>query len=335
MTDTTFDHIDDAGDAFLKLFADKGAETLPENEDEEKKEQTTEEPEGSTEDAEKPSEDETEETSDTDEETNDEQETEKPKAKEALDDTAIVKVKVGDKDHEVKVSELKRLYGQEAALTNKSMEVANQRKEIESLGAKHVAASEMLLNKALERFTPYQGIDWAIAVKELPIEQYKALRESAQQAYSEVEFLKTGLDGYMAQVTAHRSNELINEAKATLKELGDPDKGIPGFNQKVYEDMRTFAMSNGIPEAMINNMVSAPALRILHMAMSFANGKKTVTTAKPVTKGAPKVILKSKNSSEQTRAVTQAKSTALSKLQSSGSVDDAEAAFLERFADKD
>jgi hypothetical protein len=53
----------------------------------------------------------------------------KPSKKYADDnDDTYVKVKVGDKEEEVKVNDLKRLYGQEASLTRKSQEVAEIRK---------------------------------------------------------------------------------------------------------------------------------------------------------------------------------------------------------------
>src|SRR5262245_23738397 len=82
------------------------------------------------EDAEEPSEDDEESEGGEDDE-NDADEDDKPKRKFADDsDETYVKVKEGDTEHEVKVSDLKRLFGQEAALTRRSQEVAAERETV-------------------------------------------------------------------------------------------------------------------------------------------------------------------------------------------------------------
>jgi hypothetical protein len=326
----------------MNLFAERDAELKAELSGDEEKDKTEEEKHSPQETEEKPedteesSEGDTEETEEQDEETtDDDQESEdEPKAK-VREDNDIVKVKVGDQEHDVKVSDLKRLYGQEKALTQRSMEVSNRRKELDNEGAKYVAGSEALLNRAVERFKPYENIDWALAVKELDTETYKSLRAGAQAAWEDVNFYKNELDGYMSHVGQQRHNHLVEEAKATLKELSDPDKGIKGFNEKIYGDMRKFAVGKGIPQDMMDTLVSAPALRIIHMAMMFEKGQGKTIVTKPTAKS-PKTILKSKNAPGQVKSVMKPQAgQAMKNLKTSGREQDAANAFLERWGTRD
>src|SRR5262249_47659052 len=114
--------IDSAADAFLasfKLPAD--AENQPSDEETRKKPSE-----------EQPEPEQTEEGSDASpeqtEEGAEEGETEKAPKRKYAEEDAYAKVKVGDQELEVSVKDLKRLHGQEAALTRRSQEVAAERK---------------------------------------------------------------------------------------------------------------------------------------------------------------------------------------------------------------
>lgn len=327
---------DDGADAFLELWK-KGAETQPPgNEDEEDNTESadveddeTEEP-GDDQETEE-SEDETEE-EETDEEESDEEDEGEEKPKKVLADDAVTKFKVDGKDVEVPVSKLQRLYGQEAALTRKSQEVATKRKELEDQGATYVAASETMLNRARERFTQYEKIDWLVAAKELNGEELQALRGEAQKAYADVQFYEKELGTFMQGVHQARHTSLIAEAKATLTALQDPKSGIKGFTQKTYEDMRGFAINHGVPKEVMDNLVSEPILRMLHKAMLFDRGQKAVTKTKDLK---PKKIVKGKVNGDTSRTgFTQKKTTkALEALKRTGSQDAATDAFLASFMD--
>jgi hypothetical protein len=322
---------DTGADAFLSLWSDKDASLKPsEDGDEEPKKKRTppEETEDNSDDADRPSEEETEEDEGEAEEDTETSETEKPKAK-ALEDDAVVKVKVDNEDREVKVADLKRLYGQEAALTRKGQEVAATRKQLEDQGARHVAAAEAMLDRAREKVKPFENVDWVQAVVKLAPEEYQALRQSAQDAWADVQFYQQGLDGYMNQVNQTRQQELINEAKQSIKELSDPETGIKGFNKDVYNEMRSFAVSRGVPQAMVDQIVSAPALRIIHMAMLYEKGQKAAT---PKVVKTPTKIMKAASTPEGRKVVKKGDKTAFERLKKTGHSDDAEAAFLEMFS---
>src|SRR5512139_3659998 len=155
---------DDSGvDEFLKsflppdAFKKKPSEGTPESNDEETKpEETTEDDKTS---------DESPEETESDESSKDDEKAEKRTY--ADDEGTYVKVKVGDTEHEVPVKDLKRLFGQEASLTQKSQQVADERKQVEAELAKNTAATQALLERAKARFEPYSKVDFLLAAQQL------------------------------------------------------------------------------------------------------------------------------------------------------------------------
>jgi hypothetical protein len=320
-------------DAFLDLWKKGAPEELPGNEDEEDQSESDEEDSEESEDSGDDQED--EETDDDTESEDDDQEEdqeEDDKPRKVLKDDAVTRFKVDGKEVEVPVSKLQRLYGQEAALTRKSQEVAETRKKLEDQGASYVAASEVMLQRARERFEPYAKIDWFTASKDLSGEEFNALRSEAQKAYSDVQFYEKELGTFMQNVHQQRHTALVAEAKATLTALQDPKTGIKGFDQKVYEDMQGFAINHGVPKEVMDNLVSEPILRILHKAMLYERGQKVVTKPKDLK---AKKIIKSKVNSDTARSGLTPKKTAkaLEVLKKTGTQDAATEAFLASFMD--
>lgn len=330
---------DEAADALLKLWEDDDAQDEPsdEPEDEDNEDLSTDEDESDEDSAQDDELDESDEEDESDEDEEDDEddtdEDDKRKRK-VLKDDAVVKVKVGDTEEEVPVSKLTRLYGQEKALTQKSMEVAERRKELETLGERHVAASEALLERAQKRFEPFAKIDWNLAAQELEKDEYLALRTEAQKAYEDLKFLEQDVDSYVTEVRKQRDIERFNTAKQTIKALSDPKTGIPGFNQKLYGEILNYAVSQGMPQEAVASIVDEAPLRFLHKAMLYDKGAKAVT--KKVEKKNKKIV-KSKAAPEVSRpAFTKSKDKdALARLKRTGSGDDAAAALLARWAGSD
>jgi hypothetical protein len=335
--DVTEDFEDNGVDAFLKLLdAEKPSE-------EEHKEGETEEAEasedteadtdanendGESEDGESSSED-TEET---------EGEAEETKAKKYADDEGTyVKVKVGEEEHEVAVKDLKRLFGQEASLTKKSQEVAERTKVAELSQAKSLAALDVMVKRAQEAANPYRNVNWASLMKDPTVsaEDVGALQEAARAAFENETFLTTQLDGFMQEVQAQQHAAQAEAAKACIQALTD-DKSptyIKGWDQKLYDDMRSFAVSVGANKDMVNSLADPAALKLIHMAMQFHKGQQKVVTQK-VNK-APKKIVKSSTTSTQpsqdtNRAVGRQKAVANQK-KAGGSMKATEDAFMSLF----
>lgn len=324
--------VDDAAEAILSRWevkdADEDAEELSEESDD-TEEQDDDDDSETDEDATEPSEDDEEEDDDdsSDEDDEDSDEDDEPKAKKTLDDNAVVKVKVGDEELDVSVKDLKRLYGQEAALTRKSQAVAAKAKEAEENSTLYATALNGLLQRARERAAPFAKIDYLVATKELSTDELTALRSEAQRHFEEVEFLEQELGAVMAQSREQSQRALYQQAQECVRVLKDE---IPGWSEKLYDNLRGFAVTQGFDRQVINNLTDPVAFKLLHQAYLYNKGQKAVTSKKVKS---PKKIVKSTTAPSVTKDTVGKRGVdkALDRARRSGSVDDAASAFLAKW----
>lgn len=258
-----------------------------------------------------------------------------PELKYADEDT-YAKVKVGDEELAVPLKDLTRLYGQEQALTRKSMEVAEQRKKVDAELAVNVQAHNQLLERAKARWEPYSKVDFLLAAKELSAEDYTSLRTAAQAAYEDMQFLTTGLNQTIQAAQQRQQEALVTQAKDALKVLAGPadQGGIEGWNEQKYDTIREFAYSAGLDKQIVDNLVNPVAIKLLHDAMLFRRGQSKVVVTRKVNKTPTKVI-KTKQPAETGTPDKSKATNAAKRLRSTGSSDDAAELFLARWAERD
>jgi hypothetical protein len=287
----------DAEQAFLDRWTEEDSpkETSEKPEVKQESEPVEEEDTESTEETEESSEDETDpedDQSETEEETEEEsEESQEEKSKKTLDDEDEVEIKVNDEVKKVSVKELKRLWGQEAALTRKSQEVAAKRKEVEQTEAKYAASLQKLYEKAASRWEPYSKIDMLVASKQLDAEQFTALRQEAQAAFEEFRFISEEADQFVKQTEVVRQEQMKVAAQEAVKVLKE---AIPNWNSQLYDNIREYAISNGMPPEVVNNLVDPVAIQLIHKARLFDESKKIATQKKVNT---PKKVVKTTNAS--------------------------------------
>jgi hypothetical protein len=287
----------DAEQAFLDRWTEEDSpeETSEKPEVKQESEPVEEEDTESTEETEESSEDETDpedDQSETEEETEEEsEESQEEKSKKTLDDEDEVEIKVNDEVKKVSVKELKRLWGQEAALTRKSQEVAAKRKEVEQTEAKYAASLQKLYEKAASRWEPYSKIDMLVASKQLDADQFTALRQEAQAAYEEFRFISEEADQFVKQTEVARQEQMKVAAQEAVKVLKE---AIPNWNSQLYDNIREYAISNGMPPEVVNNLVDPVAIQLIHKARLFDESKKIATQKKVNT---PKKVVKTTNAS--------------------------------------
>jgi hypothetical protein len=239
---------------------------------------------------------------------------------------AEVEVVVDGETHKVSVDSLKRLYGQEAALTRKSQEVSDLRKSAQLSEQKYAAAMGKMVEKAQEAWKPYADIDWLVAPQNMSTEDFTALRSDAKEAYENLQFLTSESDTYMQdrqkEWEATNATQFQEAAAAAHAVLSDPEKGIPGWSKETYDGIRSFAQSEGMPVEAINSVIDPVALKILWKASQFATGKK-VATAKTA-KAVAKKVVKTKG-----KGIRPKGTKAMSQLAKTGSFDDAVRALEE------
>lgn len=206
---------------------------------------------------------------------------------EITDDTEI-EVLVDGKSHQVSLSNLKRLYGQEASLTRKSQETATQRKQAEEqLGKTNLVLSKML-ERAEAKYKPYSEVDMLVASKSLGDEDFAQLRKEANDAETELKFLKEEADALYKDTQAQQQQKLQQAATEAVKVL---QNDIPDWSNNLYNDIRTYAISEGLGEADVNSYVDPVVIKILNKARLYDQAKKVSTTKKKAT---AKKILRAK-----------------------------------------
>lgn len=246
-------------------------------------------------------------------------------------DDAEIEIKVGDEVKKATLKDLKRLYGQEASLTQKSQKVAEAQRAAEAIHARANAGLGAMLQKAQERAQPYQEMDWLVLSQRMGTEDFQALRADASAAQADLTFLQSELDGV---VKAQRDEALKanhTAAQECIKVLTDPTTGIKDFSQPVYNEMMKFASDNGLPEAV--QIVSPGALKILHMAMQYAKSQSTqAAAAVKATKAVQQAtrVLKPSTQNQSTTSASAKAKDAMRALRTSGSAEDAANAFFVR-----
>ena len=246
-------------------------------------------------------------------------------ALEAADDH-VVKVTIDGEERKVKVKDLKRLYGQEASLTRKSQEVAAAKTKAEETGAKYVAATGKLLEKANTRYAPYAQVDWQIAQKTLSNEEFVALRTEAVAAYQDIQFLNTEVNTVIQADTAARDVERMEQAKEAIGVL---EKDIPNFGPDMYRSICDYAVTTGLSRESVSNIVDPAVLKIINQARLYSQAKSKALSKKSAASPARVLKTSGKNSSGNPRSSSSAEMKA---LRNSGSTQDAANAFLARWA---
>lgn len=336
------DGTDTGADEFFKRMvqdAEQPSEEPDEDEEEQSEADDTEEPEDDSEDTPPEDEEEPEDTEgeqdENDEEPEEPEADEKPTKVIEASDEAVVKIKIDGQEVTASVKDLKRLYGQEASLTRKSQEAAETKKRAEEVAVKHVTGLEKLLERAKEQAAPYANINFLALTKDPNVspEELTALSDAANRAFDNVRYLEQELDGVVRKATEERQQQMMVAAREAIKTLTDPKTGIPGWNEQMYNDIRKFAVSTGMNEQIVNEMVDPVAFKILHMAMQYQKGKTAITKTKKIDK-TPKRIIKGTPDEVVKKAKGDPRKEVFKRLKSTGSVDDAADAFMAQWGDE-
>lgn len=208
-----------------------------------------------------------------------------------MSDDAEVEILVDGETHRASVAELKRLYGQEASLTRKSQQVATQRKEAEQAIQKSDALFQAMLQKAEEQYEPYSKVDMLLASKTMDAEDFAALRKEAQAAYENVAFLREEADKFYGEIQQQQRAAHQQAAKEAVKVLQET---IPDWSNELYSDIRSYAVSQGLPEDQVNNYVDPIVIQLLNKARLYDQGKRVATVKKKT--ATQKKVLRSQKS---------------------------------------
>lgn len=256
--------------------------------------------------------------------------TEEPQAAKVAEDDAEVVITVDGKEVKASVKDLKRLYGQEASLTRKNQELAETRKAVEAEQQTYTTALQTLQKKAEDKYRPYAQIDYMVASKQLDADEFEALRKEALTAYEDYKFFTEELKSTKEASDKKAHQTFVEQAQKAIETLSNPETGIPGWSQEIYNEIRTFAVeANGMEMEAVNKITDPAILKMMWQAMRYAKAKK-VSTKKIA--AAPKKVMKSTVPSATTPSKGK-QDKAISKLRETGSRDAAVDALVARWAD--
>ncbi len=244
---------------------------------------------------------------------------------------AEVTVKVGEEEHKVKVKDLTLLYGQEAALTRKSQEVAQARATADAEALKATTALRGMLDRANARWEPYSKLDFLVLAQQVDADTLTQVRADALAAANDVRFLTEELSGVEKTTRESQQATANAEAQATIKALEHPDTGIKGFGPTLYNEIVGYMVQQGFPEARARSVTAEAAIRMAHKAMMF--DRQATSAAAKVEKVVNKATKTMRPGSGHSNQASRSERDALSRLRRSGSREDAADAFLASFRD--
>ena len=204
-----------------------------------------------------------------------------------VSDETEVEVVVNGESKMVSVASLKRLAGQEASLTQKSQQVAEQRKEAETAIEKNHIVIQKMLQRAHEKLKPYAEVDMLVASKTMETEDFAQLRKEAAAAQDEVKFLEQEADAFYKDLKEQNAQQQQKAAQECVKIL---QEDLPDWSNKLYDDIRSYAVSQGLPKEAVDQYVDPNVIKLINKARLYDGGKQVALTKKKKTAAKAKVL---------------------------------------------
>ena len=272
---------DDAADAILSRWED--GETLSEEDEEATDDPRNEDDEDETleDTSDEDQDDETEQTDEEDDE--DPDESEEPETDEAdevelsIDDDTQVEIIVDGETQRVSIAALKRLHGQEASLTRKSQDLAAQRKEADAAYQKASISYQTLLERAEARAKPYNEVDMLVASRQMDADDFAKLRSESKDAEADLKFLKEEADAFYRDAQDQQKVLHQQAASECVKVL---QSQMPEWSNDVYNDIRAYAVAQGLPSEQVDQYVDPQVIMLLNKARLYDQTKATAETKK-------------------------------------------------------
>jgi len=329
--------IAEAQEALLGIMDTEGE--IPEEKAEAEEAQPTEEEESQPETEDESFEEESEEEEEAEEAEEESEETE------GEEDEELYAVTVNGEEVAVSLDELLSGYSRQSDYTRKTQEVANDRKEIESLQQQYNSEIQQIQQErqqymeALTNIIAGQGseiekfsnVNWDELRETDPIE-YVTTREQYREAQERIQ----GLQQEQARVAQTQQAQLNQARQEMLKvERGKlvealPEWDEPGTQKELANTLQTYAKTQGFTQEELSELIDHRSILVLLKAHKYDQLQKSDVKSKKL-KNKPKMIRSGKGKS--TSGNDKSKRTAqMKRLRQSGRVDDA-TALLEDFVD--
>jgi len=215
----------------------------------------------------------------------------------------VVKLKVNGEEVEKSLDEVVALAQQGLDYTQKTQQVAEQRKELEALqeqlnGATKQFQEQQQLNSMLiedvakitaldQQLAQYQNVDWQKLSDSDFVE--------AQKLFFQYNQLQQERSGAVSQFESKRQEALTKQQQLVAEQVRKGKeqlaKEIPNWSQQTTQEVISTGKEYGFTDAELNSIIDPRHVKVLHDAMQWRKlkskdsvTKKKVASAKPVVK---------------------------------------------------
>ena len=325
--------IDEAQEALLSLLEPE--EETPETEEaqptEEEESQPIEEDESFEEESEE--EEEVEEAEEESEETEGEEEEE------------LYAVTVNGEEVAVSLDELLSGYSRQSDYTRKTQEIANDRKEMESLQQQYnseiaqiqqerqqyMDALTNVMQGSMGELEKFANVDWNALRENDPIE-YVTTREQYREAQEKIQGLQNeqarAAQTQQAQMQKAQQEMLQVEKGKLIEAL--PDWGEPEKQKELATNLQSYAKEQGFTADELNSLIDHRSILVLLKAQKYDQLQKSNVKSKKL-KNKPKVI-RSGTGTNTAKSDKSKRAAQMKRLRGTGHIDDA-STLLEDFID--
>lgn len=233
-----------------------------------------------------------------------------------LDLDAQVIVKIDGEEVPVSFSDLIKGYSTEQSLSNKGRELGEARKQLEAEREEQLAeiskigeaSTAILMSEEQSYAKVYHDIESKIKQARadgdsFELSELKDKREEAQENYwtarKKREALTNQLETQQTALVEKQWQEQIEYFNSSITEY------VPDFNEQIAGDIREFALKEGLPEDLINNIVDPTVVkfvndyRILKTGVSKGEAKRKQAPSKKVPVKKAKSTTKKKADADQ------------------------------------
>ena len=264
---------------------------------------------------------------------------------EGEEEEELYAVTVNGEEVAVSLDELLSGYSRQSDYTRKTQEIANDRKEMESLQQQYnseiaqiqqerqqyMDALTNVMQGSMGELEKFANVDWNALRENDPIE-YVTTREQYREAQEKIQGLQNE-QARAAQIQQAQNNQaqhqMLQVEKGKLVEAL-PDWGEPEKQKELATKLQSYAKEQGFTSDELNSLIDHRSILVLLKAQKYDQLQKSNVKSKKL-KNKPKVI-RAGSGTSTTKSDKSKRAAQMKRLRGTGHIDDA-STLLEDFID--
>ena len=159
---------------------------------------------------------------------------------------------------------------------------------------------QKLLERAEARAKPYTEVDMLVASRQMDADDFAKLRAEAKDAEADLKFLKEESDAFYRDAQDQQAKLHQQAASECVKVL---QAQMPDWGNDVYNDIRAYAVSQGLPQEQVDQYVDPQVIMLLNKARLYDQTKATAET-----KNAKSKVIRAKDGNKGKKILRSTKS---------------------------